>query len=74
MTIFSTARISGLDSVAGGLDYRRRPRRAPNIDRYGYREFAWSNVVTSAQPTFAGVARPEVVACAGVHKYGVRRM
>jgi hypothetical protein len=59
VTIFSTARISGLDTVAGGLDYRRRPRRAPNIDRYGYREFAWSNVVTSAQPTFAGEARPE---------------
>jgi len=74
VTIFSTARISGLDSVAGGLDYRRRPRRAPNIDRYGYREFAWSNVVTSAQPTFAGVARPEAEVTPWAQKQGTSQL
>ncbi len=54
----SIVRISGLDTVAGGLDDRHRPKRAPDFTTYGYDLFAWSNVTASAQPTFAGVARP----------------
>ncbi|MGO9809973.1 MAG: Ig-like domain-containing protein, partial [Isosphaeraceae bacterium] len=48
----SIVRISGLDSVSGGLDYRHRPKRAPD---YSYE---WTNVIGSAKPTFAGVAQP----------------
>jgi hypothetical protein len=55
----SIQRISGLDSVLGGLDYRHRPKRSP--DYYtGYTTYYdyWTNVTTSARPTFAGVATP----------------
>jgi len=48
----SIVRISGLDTVAGGVDYRHRPKRAPD---YSYE---WTNVSGSAKPTFAGVAKP----------------
>ena len=49
----SIIRISGLDTVAGGLDYRRRPRRAPD---FSYDQ--WTNVTDSARPAFAGIAKP----------------
>jgi streptogramin lyase len=56
----SIVRISGLDTLAGGLDDRHRPKRAPYIHDYwyGHTIFAWSNVTTQARPTFAGVGRP----------------
>jgi len=49
----SVVRISGLDTVAGGLDFRHRPKRAPD-----YVDDQWTNVTASSRPTFAGVAQP----------------
>jgi len=49
----SIVRISGLDTVAGGLDYRHRPKRAPD-----YSNDQWTNVSGSPEPMFAGVAKP----------------
>jgi len=52
----SIVRISGLDGVSGSLDYRHRPKRAP--DYYAGYYDPWTNVSSSAKPTFAGVAKP----------------
>ncbi len=52
----SIVRISGLDGVSGSLDYRHRPKRAP--DYYAGYYDPWTNVSGSARPTFAGVAKP----------------
>ncbi len=49
----SIVRISGLDSVSGGLDYRHRSKQAPD---YSYDE--WTNVSGTEKPTFACVATP----------------
>jgi streptogramin lyase len=51
-------RISRLDSLAGSLDYRKRPERGPDLANYGYDMFSWTNVTTEARPSFAGVGRP----------------
>ncbi len=55
----SIVRISGLNTVAGGLDYRHRRKRAPD---YAYNPNSggdqWTNVSGTAKPTFAGVATP----------------
>jgi streptogramin lyase len=53
----SIERISGLDTVLGALDYRHRPNAAPDYARSPYLNF-WTNTTSSAQPTFAGVAKP----------------
>ena len=52
----SIVRISGLDTVVGGLDYRHRPKRAPDYYAGSYDQ--WTNVTRSAKPTFAGVVKP----------------
>ncbi len=55
----SIQRVSGLDSVSGSLDYRHRPKRAPDYayDPSTYDD-QWTNVSGTAKPTFAGVAAP----------------
>jgi streptogramin lyase len=57
--VSSIVRVSGLETPLGGLDYRQRPRRAPD---YAYDSSTendqWTNVTSSAHPTFAGVAKP----------------
>jgi streptogramin lyase len=53
----SIVRISGLDSVSGSLDYRHRPKRAPDYTANNAYD-PWTNVTGSAKPTFAGVATP----------------
>jgi streptogramin lyase len=60
----SIERISGLNTVLGALDYRGRPEAAPNYVQVSYAGTSvpglgfWTNTTTSAQPTFAGVAKP----------------
>jgi len=54
----SIVRISGLDTVAGSLDDRHRPRRAPDYYSGAYDQFSWTNITATAHPTFAGVAKP----------------
>jgi streptogramin lyase len=52
-------RVNGLDSPAGGLDYRHRPKRAPDYLSSPYDGTnGWTNVTGSTHPTFAGVAKP----------------
>jgi streptogramin lyase len=54
-------RISGLETPTGALDYRHRPRRAPDYDRVpsgGSYWDPWTNITSNAQPTFAGIAQP----------------
>jgi streptogramin lyase len=56
----SIVRVSGLETPMGALDYRHRPKRAPDYrvppgTSYGD---TWTNISSSAQPTFAGVASP----------------
>jgi len=58
-------RISGLDTVAGGLDYRHRPQQAPD---YSYSQ--WTNVSGSANPTFSGVAKPGAEVALRAQKQG----
>jgi streptogramin lyase len=53
----SIERISGLDTVSGSLDYRHRAMKSPDY-RAGYDTDQWTNVSSSAHPTFAGVAKP----------------
>ncbi len=53
----SIVRISGLDTLAGGLDYRHRPKRAPDYNAADVYDL-WTNVSGTAKPTFAGVATP----------------
>ena len=69
--ISSISRVSGLDSPVGSLDYRQRPKRAPD---YGFGPSSyvdhWTNVSSSAQPTFAGVARPGAELTLWVQKQG----
>ncbi len=65
-------RINALDTLAGGLDYRHRPKRAPDYVLSGY-IFAspiWTNVSGTAAPTFAGVARPGAEVTLWVQKQG----
>jgi streptogramin lyase len=59
----SIERISGLDTVLGALDYRHRPNAAPDYVQASYAGtplplFNWTNTTSSAQPKFAGVAKP----------------
>ncbi len=61
----SIVRISGLDTVAGGLDYRHRPQQAPD---YSYDQS--TNVSSSANPTFAGVAKPGAEVALRAQKQG----
>jgi streptogramin lyase len=53
----SIVRVSGVDTPLGGLDYRHRPRRKPDYVRSSYGNY-WTNTSSSAQPTFAGIAKP----------------
>jgi streptogramin lyase len=53
----SIERISGLDTLLGSLDYRHRPKTAPDYVRSSYGNY-WTNTTSSAQPTFAGIAQP----------------
>jgi len=62
----SILRISGLDTVAGGLDYRHRPKRGPDYTASD----GWTNVSGTAKPTFAGVARPGAEVTLSVQKQG----
>ena len=55
--VSSIVRVSGLETPTGALDYRHRPMRVPDYSRYYYWS-PWTNVSSSAQPTFAGVAKP----------------
>jgi streptogramin lyase len=67
----SIVRISGLGSVSGSLDYRHRPKRAPNYaydSSTGYDQ--WTNVSSTANPTFAGVAMPGAEVTLSVQKQG----
>ncbi|MGO9467352.1 MAG: Ig-like domain-containing protein [Isosphaeraceae bacterium] len=66
----SIVRISGLDTVAGSLDYRHRPRRAPDYYGGGYDQFSWTNVTATAHPAFAGVATPGAEVTLWVQKQG----
>ncbi len=61
-------RISGLDSVVGGLDHRNRPKQAPD---YAYDQ--WTNVSSTATPTFAGVAKPGAVVALWTQKQGANQ-
>jgi streptogramin lyase len=54
----SIVRIGGLDTLAGGLDYRHRPPHPPDAFTNDYDYFSWTNVTSETRPTFAGVARP----------------
>jgi len=60
-------RISGLDSLAGGLDYRHRPKQAPDYDTYND---AWTNTTVNSRPVFAGVARSGTVVTVSVQLQG----
>jgi hypothetical protein len=57
-------RVSGLDAVAGGLDYRHRARRTPDLAFEAAPTFTgnmatyWTNTTSNPRPTFAGVAKP----------------
>jgi streptogramin lyase len=55
----SIVRVSGLDTILGGLDDRHRPKRAPDFayDQYDSGN-NWTNVTGTARSTFAGVAKP----------------
>jgi len=67
----SIQRVSGLDSVSGGLDYRHRPMRAPDYayDPSTYDD-QWTNVSGTAEPTFAGVATPGAEVALWAQKQG----
>ncbi len=55
--VSSIGRIGGLNSVAGGLSLRGRPRRPPDfVTAYG--QGSWTNTTAEKRPTFAGVATP----------------
>jgi streptogramin lyase len=60
-------RISGLDSVAGGLDYRHRPKQAPDYDSSND---VWTNTTRETHPVFAGVARPGALVTLSVQRQG----
>ena len=51
-------RATGLNTVAGGLDDRNRPKDA--VD-YNASSQSWTNATSSNHPTFAGLARPGAV-------------
>lgn len=64
-------RISGLDSVAGGLDDLDRPTHAPDFVAGPYGGPSnWTNVTTDRHPTFDGVARPGAEVTVSVQKQG----
>ncbi len=65
----SIVRISGLDTVAGALDYRHRPKLAPDLITSENGHY-WTNVTGSSQPTFAGVAKPGAAVTLWVQKQG----
>jgi len=65
-------RISGLETIAGGLDYRHRPERAPDYDSSSPAD-PWTNVSGSATPTFAGVAKPGAEVTLWVRKQGANQ-
>ncbi len=66
----SIVRVSGLDGIAGGLDYRHRPKRAPDYEpTYAYNP-GWTNVTTIARPTFAGIAKLGAEVTLWVQKQG----
>jgi streptogramin lyase len=54
----SILRMSGQGGPIGGLDYRTRPKRAPDFVNLNYGPPYWTNVSGTAHPTFAGIARP----------------
>jgi streptogramin lyase len=60
-------RISGLDSVAGGLDYRHRPKQVPDYDSSND---VWTNTTRETHPVFAGVARPGALVTLSVQRQG----
>ncbi len=67
----SIVRVSGLDLPAGGLDYQRRPKRAPDYDTFeNSKAHDWTNVTKSAHPTFWGVANPGAEVTLWVQKQG----
>jgi len=67
----SIERISGLDTLAGALDYRHRPRQAPDlVTSQSNGGHYWTNVSGSSKPTFAGVARPAADVSLSVQKQG----
>ena len=63
--VSSIVRISGIDAIEGGLDYRNRPKHAPD-----FVYDSWTNVSGSAKPMFAGVARPGAEVSLWVQKQG----
>jgi len=70
----SIVRMSAQDTPAGGLDYRSRPRRAPDYSEGAYSTGPyWTNVTACAHPTFSGVARPGSEVTLWVQKQGAAR-
>ena len=67
--ISSIGRISGLNSVAGGLSPRERPRRPPDFVRT-YGQGSWTNATVNPHPTFAGVASPGAAVTLWVQQQG----
>jgi streptogramin lyase len=65
----SIVRLTGLDPPAGGLDNQARPRHAPDFIA-GQPESNWTNVSSSAHPTFEGVAKPGAEVTLWVQKQG----
>jgi len=70
----SIMQVSGLDTLAGGLDYRHRPRQEPDFvssrnSSYGS-GYYWTNVTATSEPTFAGVARSRAEVTLWVQKQG----
>jgi streptogramin lyase len=72
-------RVSGMDAVAGELDYRHRPRRAPDFAYdptppfTGVKSAYWTNTTSNPRPTFAGVAKPGAEVTLWAQKQGDKR-
>jgi streptogramin lyase len=75
----SIERISGIDTVLGALDYRHRQSAAPDYVQISYGGTPlpglnyWTNTTSSAQPTFAGIAKPGSEVTLWVQMQGQKR-
>jgi streptogramin lyase len=67
----SILQVSGQNGPAGGLDYRNRPKHAPDyVYDSSTENDQWTNVSGTAHPTFAGVANPGAELTLWVQKQG----